>query len=207
MNIKDKGFVLRKTEYGDYDFIATFYTEKIGKTSLIIKNARKSKKRFIGRLEPFNLMHLKFRYNINPETSSILNEVRIDSEYNNTGLSKETIILCSLVNEYIDAFEINEVPKKEAFQIIQNFFSKISTANHTKVLERALNFQLSYLTSLGLKPTPLELEKIDGEKIELSKSKLKNNNSSKLKLIRILAKFSQFHSGKELNSVQYLDLL
>ena len=59
MNINDTGFILKKIEYGDYDFIATIYTKKTGKASFIIKNARKSKKRFAGKLEPFNLVNIK----------------------------------------------------------------------------------------------------------------------------------------------------
>ena len=80
MNIEDRGFILRKVEYGDYDFIITGYTEKFGKTSTIAKNARKSKKRFLGKLEPFNLINFIFKNNGDSESTKILNEASFSSD-------------------------------------------------------------------------------------------------------------------------------
>ena len=40
MNIEDRGFILRKVEYGDYDFIITVYTQKFGKTYLFSDDIR-----------------------------------------------------------------------------------------------------------------------------------------------------------------------
>ncbi len=207
MNIEDRGFILRKVEYGDYDFIITVYTEKFGKTSTIAKNARKSKKRFLGKLEPFNLINFNFKNNGDSESTKILNEANITSDYNNTDLDKNATILCSLVNEYIDAFEINHVQSNSTFLIIENFFSKIDGASLVNILDSVLKFQVTYLSGQGLKPTPEELTRIVGKKVNLSKNEIQKDMESRIKLIRIIAKFSQFHSGKELNSIQYLDLL
>ena len=207
MNIEDRGFILKKIEYGDYDFIMTIYTEKFGKTSTIAKNARKSKKRFLGKLEPFNLINFTFMNNGASESTKMLNEAGSSSDYNNTDLDKDVIILCSLVNEYIDAFEINHVQNNSTFLIMENFFSQIRKGNLINILDSVLKFQVGYLTSQGLKPTPEELTKINGKKISLSKDEIQKNIGSRIKLIKIIAKFSQFHSGKKLNSIQYLDLL
>ena len=207
MNIEDRGFILRKVEYGDYDFIITVYSEKFGKTSTIVKNARKSKKRFLGKLEPFNLINFNFKSNGDSESTKILNQASTTSEYNNTDLDKNVTILCSLVNEYIDAFEINHVRNNSTFLIIENFFSKVNKASLVNILDSVLEFQVTYLSSQGLKPMPEELSRIAGKKVNLSKKEVQRDMESRIKLIRIIAKFSQFHSGKELNSIQYLDLL
>jgi DNA repair protein RecO (recombination protein O) len=45
--------LLRRQEYGDHDIIVTFLTPQQGKISVIAKNAKKSRKRFGGILEPF----------------------------------------------------------------------------------------------------------------------------------------------------------
>jgi DNA repair protein RecO (recombination protein O) len=50
--------LIRRIPYGDYDLIATFFTKKKGKITLIVKNAKKSQKRFSGRLEPFSKLQL-----------------------------------------------------------------------------------------------------------------------------------------------------
>ena len=207
MNINDTGFILKKIEYGDYDFIATIYTKKTGKASFIIKNARKSKKRFASKLEPFNLVNINFKHNGIVQSGKIINDIQLNSDFNNTNLNKELIILCSLINEYIDSFEINEIQNHETFNIVEIFFSKISSLNLVSALDAVLEFQITYLQTLGLKPTAKELTKINKQKVELSKVKIKANIASRIKFIKIIAKFSQFHSGKELNSIQYLDLL
>ncbi len=46
------------TEYGDSDKIVTFYSERYGKISGIAKGAKRSKKRFVNKLEYFSLLNL-----------------------------------------------------------------------------------------------------------------------------------------------------
>lgn len=48
------GILLRRTEYGDYDWIPTFLTLSHGKLPMMAKYARKSRKRFSGTLELFS---------------------------------------------------------------------------------------------------------------------------------------------------------
>jgi DNA repair protein RecO (recombination protein O) len=50
--------LIRRIPHGDYDMIATFFSEKKGKVTLIAKNAKKSRKRFAGMLEPFSRLQL-----------------------------------------------------------------------------------------------------------------------------------------------------
>jgi len=50
--------LLRRTDYGDFDVITTFFTLRRGKLSLIAKSAKKSTKRFAGVLELFSELEL-----------------------------------------------------------------------------------------------------------------------------------------------------
>lgn len=50
--------LLRRTSYGDYDLIVTLLTLAGGKRTVIAKNAKKSRKRFAGVLEPFSLLQV-----------------------------------------------------------------------------------------------------------------------------------------------------
>lgn len=205
MSLEDKGFILKKVEYSDFDFILTIFTLNNGKTSFLIKNARKSKRRFAGKLEPFSLITLNYKGSL--DSIKLLNSIQANNDYNNTNLDKKTVILSSMITEYIDIFEISDVPNNKTFQILDNFFLKLNKTNIIKTLDLVLEFQIKYLTIHGLKPTNKELEKIHGGKIELEKNKVIKNAVSRINLIKIIAKFSQFHAGKEFNSIQYLDLL
>ena len=50
--------MLRRTDFGDYDLIITFFTLDFGKISLIAKSAKKSTKRFAGILELFSVLQV-----------------------------------------------------------------------------------------------------------------------------------------------------
>jgi DNA repair protein RecO (recombination protein O) len=52
--------VLRKTDFGDYDLIVTFFTLREGKITAIAKSAKKSTKRFGGILEIFSALDVVY---------------------------------------------------------------------------------------------------------------------------------------------------
>ncbi|MBU0993075.1 MAG: DNA repair protein RecO [Proteobacteria bacterium] len=52
------GILIRRVDYGDYDYILTFLTHDRGKITVIAKNAKKSMKRFLGILELFSFLEL-----------------------------------------------------------------------------------------------------------------------------------------------------
>ena len=51
-----KAFILRVTDYGETDKIVTLFSGDKGRISTIAKGARRSKKRFVNKLEPFTLL-------------------------------------------------------------------------------------------------------------------------------------------------------
>ena len=236
MNIEDKGFVLKKIEYSDYDIFGTFYTNNLGKINLLIKNARKSKKRFMGKLEPFNLVSVKFKYKNQDSYPNLVESIDLIDNHNYIRLDKKIIILSSLINEYIENFEILENPSKKKFNYLKDFFLRKDKNNLSLCLNAVIKFQLKYLKNLGMNPNiqkcfkcQRDLKEINffdvqnggnicyncGKKdINFSFMKIKNkivlrdikkNNDSKLNLIKTIINFSEFHSGKQFNSVQYLD--
>ena len=119
--MEDSGFILNKTEYGDYDIIGTFYTAYSGKINLLVKNAKKSKKRFLGKLEPFNLINLNFIYN-DRNNLNLLESANLDEDSRFCQLDTKIIVLSSLINEYIQNFEEDKNPNKKKFDFIKTFF-------------------------------------------------------------------------------------
>ena len=53
--------LLKRTDYGDFDLIVSFFSLRRGKISVIAKNAKKSRKRFSGLLEPFTKLDIVCR--------------------------------------------------------------------------------------------------------------------------------------------------
>lgn len=56
--IESAGLLVRSVAYGEADLIATFFTERAGKLSAVVRGARKSSKRFAGALEPIHELSL-----------------------------------------------------------------------------------------------------------------------------------------------------
>jgi DNA repair protein RecO (recombination protein O) len=52
-SVSTEALVLRTVDYRDADRIVTLLTERLGKLSVIARSARRSRKRFVGALEPF----------------------------------------------------------------------------------------------------------------------------------------------------------
>ncbi len=53
--------LLRRINHGDHDLIMTFFSREKGRIPVIAKNAKKSRKRFSGLLEPFTVLELVCR--------------------------------------------------------------------------------------------------------------------------------------------------
>ncbi len=60
MQHRSRAIVLRRTAYGEADWIVAFYCRERGRLSGIARSARASKKRFAGALEPGAIVDLRF---------------------------------------------------------------------------------------------------------------------------------------------------
>ena len=234
--MEDEGFVIKKKEYSDYDIFGSFYTNNLGKINLLIKNARKSKKRFMGKLEPFNLVSLKFKYKNQGSYPNLIESIDLIDNHNYITLDKKIIVLSSLINEYIDNFETLENASKKNFNYLKDFFLRKDKNNLSLCLNEVIKFQLKYLKNLGVSPSVQRCFKCQKNLKEINffdiqnggnicyscgknnanfnsmriKNKIdlrsvKRDDNSKLNLIKTIINFSEFHSGKQFNSVQYLD--
>ncbi len=64
MNEKQtKGVVIKVTDHGESDKIVTFYCPELGRLTGIAKGAKRSKKRFVNKLELFSLLNIVFATN------------------------------------------------------------------------------------------------------------------------------------------------
>lgn len=62
-NHETEAVVLKIFDHGESDKIITFFTSGFGKITAIAKGAKRSKKRFVGKLELFNHLHIVFADN------------------------------------------------------------------------------------------------------------------------------------------------
>ncbi|MER3445607.1 MAG: DNA repair protein RecO [Candidatus Dadabacteria bacterium] len=143
-----EAFLIRKIEHGEADYILILLTKDFGKIRGLAKNAKKSRKRFGGRLEPF--VHLRVRFHERPGKMKFID----DSETVEVFLSlMEDIGLFtwgSFILENIDALIPEEEPNEKMFEILVQALSDLNSKKSP--LSVVIKFQLSALSLSGYKP-------------------------------------------------------
>ncbi len=80
--LSTNGFIIYAKKMNEADLLLSYITEDYGKITCFANNARKSKKRFLGKLEPAMLTNIKF-YEKPGMTLDILYEVDMIEDYKN----------------------------------------------------------------------------------------------------------------------------
>ena len=226
-----EAFILRKSPYGEADYILTVFTRNFGKLIGLAKNAKKSTKRFGGRLEPFVLFRVRFRekkgrmhFIEDCETIRVFRKFMEDVKLYSIG--------CFLL-ENIETLQPVEEKNESVFELLVSTLSTLES--NDALLPEILKFQLSILALSGFLPNLdrcLKCGKVVEKEAVLSIKRgwlicvscnLGNRNGFKiskeflLKLDRntvdseklfsyidIFRKYSEFYIEKEIKSFKYL---
>jgi DNA repair protein RecO (recombination protein O) len=122
--LSTNGFIVYAKKMNEADMLLSYITEDYGKITCFANNARKSKKRFLGKLEPAMLTNIKF-YEKPGMTLDILYEADIVEDYKN--LRKD-------INIYLFLTKLTEISRilcqerdnsKNIFNLIKNIFKSL----------------------------------------------------------------------------------
>ncbi len=123
--LSTNGFVVYAKKMNEADLLLSYITEDYGKITCFANNARKSKKRFLGKLEPAMLTNIKF-YEKPGMTLDILYEVDLIEDYKN--LRKD-------INIYLFLTKLIEISRilcqerdnnKNIFYLLRNIFQSLN---------------------------------------------------------------------------------
>ncbi|HPN37854.1 MAG TPA: DNA repair protein RecO [Melioribacteraceae bacterium] len=107
---KTKGICIKKMDFGDTSKIATLYTAKYGKISVIIKSGRQKNSKIGAIVDIFNLIEIVY-YNKNSRTVQLLTQADLIDYYPNIksdiNLLKYATAILELFNELIHEGEAN----------------------------------------------------------------------------------------------------
>ena len=141
-------FVLKKTVYKEADYIISFYSSDFGKISSIARSAKKSSKRFGGRLEPFLNLKIKFKPGI--KHIKYLEDCSIIKSYADIMNDLDKYKWGSFVLEYIDNLSESEEPNKGLYELLQTSLEYICEKND--IINMIPRFQYKALRCVGLNP-------------------------------------------------------
>jgi DNA repair protein RecO (recombination protein O) len=226
-----EAFLLRKFEYSEADYIISAFTRDFGKIRGLAKNAKKSRKRFGGRLEPF--VHLRIRFSQKPGGMKFIEDAETIKVFSNIMEDIELFAWGNFVLENIDVTLPEEEPNNNIFELLIHTLSSLSKDKHLP--SKILNFQVSLLSYSGYKPNfencagcgkPVDegvfsiakggvlCSECRGSKPNgflLSKNFLSSIGSNEMNaerafdFIRMLYRFTEYHTGKEIKSSKFVE--
>ncbi len=142
--------LLRRSVYGDYDMIITFLTLSSGKITVIAKNAKKSRRRFAGRLELFALLNIECQ---RPRGQGMPVLVAASLEEPFSGIRGHVMktayasYWAELMNVWLEA----EKPQIRMFSLLRYFLDALDKGVLGNA-ELSVIFQLRFLHLSGLSP-------------------------------------------------------
>ncbi len=143
--------VLRRTEYGDYDLIVTYFTRSMGRISVIAKNAKKSVRRFAGALDPFIAMNIECSLPKKRGLLPVLNSVDIENPFANIRTSTAKTGYASYWIEIINSWMEEGKPDEAVYALI---FYVLDSLNLGKIPMEVLSvlFQMRFMGISGFTP-------------------------------------------------------
>lgn len=143
-----QSIVLRRIEFGDYDYIITLLTRNKGKISVIAKNAKKSVKRFSGNLELFYGLDTVIRDN---RRSLLLQEATIDNPHEAIRANILKTAYASYWAEIIVQWLEDGIEQEGVYELMKYVLEGLCSDNNTPE-ELSIMFQLKFLDIAGFSP-------------------------------------------------------
>ena len=222
-----EALVLRKSSYGEADLLVTLFSRELGKFRALAKNAKKSQKRFGGRLDFFN--RLAIEVTLNKGRFNLIGDVTLKESYREITESVDSFVAANRVLELLDFLTPEQEPGGELFDLATNTLGLLSEKREPHPV--FLVFFLRALTLCGYRPDlRFDREKeIAGFDVEngklgnLEKTRGKRNiypfhmdimrhpeimdaNLEKVKNnIRVLTRYAEYRTGRHLEKTGFAD--
>lgn len=143
------GIILDTREHGESDLIVTSYNRDTGRTSAIAKGAKKSKRRFVNKLELFSFLHLLLRQS--PGRSLLLlEEAELHSGFISLRTDFARYTAASVIREMILLGTREGEEDEDIYKLILWAFSSLDRGDdHLRVV---MCFLLRYFDYIGYRP-------------------------------------------------------
>ena len=222
-----EALVLRKSSYGEADLLVTLFSRELGKFRALAKNAKKSQKRFGGRLDFFN--HLAIDVTLNKRRFNLIGDVILKGSYREIAESVDSFVTGTRVLELLDLLTPEQEPASELFDLAADTLGFLSEKREPYSV--FLVFFLRALTLCGYRPDLRFAREKDVAGFDIEKGKLGNlektrgkrnvypfhmdimrhpeimdTNPEKVKNnIRVLTRYAEYRTGRHLEKTGFAD--
>jgi len=142
--------MLRRIEFGDYDFIITFFALNQGKVSVIAKSAKKSTKRFSGILELFSVLDIVYG-SARGKGLPVLKEAVLKQPFSKIRADIKKTAYASYWSELINAWMEKNEKQSKLYYLLRYVLGELDFGNTS---EEALSilFQMRLMAISGHSP-------------------------------------------------------
>ena len=143
-----EALILRKSSYGEADLLVTLFSREFGKFRALAKNAKKSQKRFGGRLDFFN--RLAIDVTLNRRRFNLIGDVTLKQSYREITESVDSFVTGTRVLELMDFLTPEQEPASELFDLATDTLEFLSKRREPHSI--FLVFLLRAVTLCGYRP-------------------------------------------------------
>ncbi len=143
-----EALILRKSSYGEADLLVTLFSREYGKFRALAKNAKKSQKRFGGRLDFFN--RLVIDVTLNRRRFNLIGDVTLKQSYREITESVDSFVTGTRVLELMDFLTPEQEPASELFDLATDTLELLSKRGEPYSV--FLVFLLRAVTLCGYRP-------------------------------------------------------
>lgn len=111
-----EALVLSTTEHGESDQIVTFFTQDSGRLTAIAKGAKKSKKRFVNKLEQFSFLRIVYQQKSASKLAFLL-EAELHTSFIGLRTNIRLYNAASVIREFLLIAIKDGEPEKKVFQL------------------------------------------------------------------------------------------
>lgn len=115
-NFETDALVLDTIEHGESDQIVTFFTERNGRLTAIAKGAKRSKKRFVNKLEQFSFLKIAYQQK-STRSMAFLTEADLHTGFIQLRTDVTLYNAASLIREFLLMAVKEGEPEKKVFQL------------------------------------------------------------------------------------------
>lgn len=150
---KTRGFILKRSNYGEADKILTVFSREKGKIHVLAKGIRRIKSRRAPHLELFNLVYFVLHHG---QTLDIVTEARVESSYAGIKANLKLSGFLFYLSEILDKIIPEHQPHPEVFDQLQAHLKALETVSRSPSSNDAQRltkeFVVQLLWSLGYLP-------------------------------------------------------
>lgn len=146
---RTRGLVLNVSDHGEADKIVTFFSPDLGKATGIAKGAKRSKQRFVNKLEEFSLLEIMYRP---PRRGSLIFIVEAELEKSFLTLRQhfDRYLMAMLIVELVLRFTREHDPDTEVYSLLA--WAMYSLDKGEEPLKTGALFHLRLLGAAGYRP-------------------------------------------------------